>query len=93
MLSTRFGYRRPARFALVLAARFFAGDNALDLDFGFRFFHGGFFAVVLAIDNLRRGVSLFVTALPSGNTKQRLYDPQKHVIPAFPDSRRVTMAY
>ena len=43
ILSTKFGYGRPAAFALAFAAAFFCGDNGFDLpnDFGLCFSQTG----------------------------------------------------
>ena len=40
MLSTRFGYRRPARFALAFAEALALADSFVDFFFGFGRFHG-----------------------------------------------------
>ena len=49
MLSTRFGYGRPAFSALALAAAFCPEDSGLDFLFGFFFFQGG--VVAFGISN------------------------------------------
>jgi len=53
MLSTRFGYGRPAFLARALAKTFCAGDNGVDFLLGFFFSHTGlsmlFFILVYSL--------------------------------------------
>lgn len=54
MLSTRFGYGRPALRARAFALAFCAGVIALRFGFGFGFFlfHGGVFRLFISISTL-----------------------------------------